>query len=136
MQDDTEQSLDDAMAELGLDTKPATREEELYVILTEGKHPKMASCRYWLMHEMAKFKFLTGESIKVSKSVVREGKLVDAPLTNLEYAKLCLKLYLQMYHLTYFMELNPGDKVADMNKVIDLMLEYGDFKVVIEKYGS
>ena len=136
MQEEQDQSLDDAMAELGLDVGPITREEELYVILTEGKHPKMASCRYWLMHEMAKFKFLAGESIKVSKSVVREGKLIDAPLTNLEYAKLCLKLYLQMYHLTYFIELNPGDKIADMGKVIELMLEYGDLRDVVDKYGS
>lgn len=136
MPEQAEQSLDEAMADLGLDVKPASREEQLYIVLTEGKHPKMASCRYWLMHEMAKYKFLKEEGIKVTKDVVRDGTLLSSSLSNLEYAKLCLKLYLQMYHLTYFMELNPGDKIADMSKVIDLMLGYGDFRDVIDKYGG
>lgn len=130
---DEEQSLDDALAAIGLDTKPITREDELYLILTEGKHQKLAMCRYWMRAEMARFKYLMDDcKLKLTVDVVLDGKLQAKQITKLNYAKLCLRYYLQMHHLPYFQDLD-SKPAANLDKMVELLAAHHDIKEVIEK---
>jgi len=125
--------IDDYLKDLGFDDTPRSREEQLYGILTAGHYKKIDNCRYWLTHEMAKYQFILNRNIKITKDVFSEKNVTARPISKLDYAKIHLEYYLQMYHLPYFIKLDDGKEPANMAKIIDLIVAYLPIKEVIEK---
>lgn len=130
----SEQTLDEALASIGLDNSPITREDELYLLLTEGKHPRISNCRYWMIGEISRYKHMKELGIKVTKDKVLDGKLQAVMLSNVEYAKIAIGYFLMAYHLPYFEPL--GDRpAANLVKMVDKLVEHPSIKEIIEKYG-
>lgn len=132
MNENDETGLDDTLAALGISAETPTRADELYLIMTEGKFKKIDNCKYWLTHEMAKFGFLNSKTVRTGREVFNDGKVIIKSLTKVEYAKLMLEYYLNMYHLPYFQDL-PGRPAADMGKFVDLLMTYEPIKKAVEK---
>lgn len=129
MSDD--QSLDDALASIGVDTAPISREDELYLVLTEGNSPRIHGTRYWLRHEMFRFEDMKKQNIKITIDKVLSGQLRAVPMSNLEYARIALKYYLQMQHMSYFMPMD-NKPPADMNHMIDMLTKHHLIASVID----
>lgn len=129
-----EQSLDDALASLGIDNSPITREDELYLHLTEGKHPRISNIRYLLISEMGRFKDMKEQGFKITKDKLYNNVVQAVMLTKTEYAIVAIAYFLQVYHAPYFMDLS-GKPAADLAKMANKLAEYPDIKEIIEKYG-
>lgn len=125
--------LDEALASLGISTV-TTREDELYLLLTEGKVPRISNCRYWMVGEMSRYKQMVELGIRITKDKVYEGILQPVMLSKIEYAKIAIAYYLQCYHLPYFQDLD-GKPAASLPKMVDKLVQYPDIKEIIEKYG-
>jgi hypothetical protein len=126
--------IDAALADLGLSGAPPTREEELYILLTDGKYKKIDSCRYWLSGEMARFySMVNKENVKVGREVVQDGKVVLKLMSKMEYGKLSLRYYLKMYHLPYFERLDNRKEPANLDKMVDLLVDYPPIRDTINK---
>ena len=131
--------IDDYLKDLGFDDTPVvprSREEQLYAMFTIGSAKRIDNMRYWLGHEMAKFLFILNNNIKVTKDVFKDKEVLAQPISKLDYAKLHVQYYLEMYHLSHFMKSNDGREPANMTKMVDMLVAYPDVKEVIVKDWS
>lgn len=141
-------ALDDFMESLGMSSgpmAPQTPEEEFYEYLSSPPAPRIATIRYWVMHEMSKFQFLKEKQtliqVKEDKEVSIPGaataktiKTVTKDLDQLGYAKLSLEYYLLMHHLPRFQLVERNHKpVCSMSIMVDLLANNDIIKEVIYK---
>lgn len=125
------EEFDDILGDLGISSAPETPEEKLYREFTEGKHPKInTTTLYWLKHEIHKFNHLLSLNWHVSKP--------NGPTrVKVEYKELCralLEYYFLMTNLPRFQgeEAKRRGMAVDMNKFLDMVIEYPTIKKIIE----
>lgn len=142
------EDLDDFMESLGMSVgpiAPQTPEEEFYEYLTSPPAPRVATIRYWVMHQMSVFQFLKESDViiqvKEDKEVTIPGaasaktiKTANKDLDQLGYARLMLDYYLMMHHLPRFRLIERNSRpICSMSKMIDLLVENEVIKEVIYK---
>lgn len=129
-----ETSFDDLLSSMGMDDKSITSEDMFFTYLTEGKYQKIHNLRYWLVSEIAKFQFLAKENVKITKHIYDKEKrtIIDRPLTNIEFAKIQIKYYLQMYHLPWFEKIGAR-KPCDMEIMLGRIAEHSIIAETIVK---
>lgn len=129
MQDDT--ILDDLLSDLGVENpKDLTPEDKFFRELTEGKFPKLYNCQYWLKQELYVYTHLFEKNWIVSK--------LSGPYRTQVPTKQLARAFLEYY---FFMTALPKfenergtemKKSCDMQKFLDLVIEYAPIKNLIE----
>lgn len=127
--------MDDLLEELGLDTKPTDANDIFWDELTSGGYPKIHNARYWLVHQMSFYHHFREDNVNFTRQIMKDGKVVNSTVTQLEYGKIALKYYLYMTHYPRF---NPeiyrsnGLGAADMDVIIAKMVSYEPIRTVID----
>lgn len=117
---------------LGLDSGPVTGTALLWTKLTEGQHQKIHTLRYWLKFEMCRMVHMLDNNIKITRSIVKDGQAINAPLSRLDFAKVAIDYYLDTYHLPWFTNDIDNRGVADKSEIIDKIVAHPDIKEVID----
>lgn len=130
-----EESADDFLGSLGLNTsiEPLNSNDAFYQELCGGKYSKIDNMIYWLRGEMSRFIHFQEHNCKLTRNIVKDGKSISKPLTRMEYARISIEYFFQMYHLPRFKKLNVKEP-CDMQVMIDKVVAYPPMKEVIENY--
>ena len=132
------ESIDDVandfLESLGLSDKPLDPNDQFWNEFTSGGTPKIALVRYWLISEMDQYHHLKALNINITKNVMKDGKIIARPVSQLDYGKAMVKYYLQMYHLPRFSPgFHTGRDPADMNNIVERIVAHGPVREIIEK---
>lgn len=133
---DTDDDYDSLMDMLGLgDALEPTPEIKFIRDQTAGSTPKLINYYHWLTQIMAQFQFQKEEGIRVTKSLVRDGKPGSFDLSPLEYATTMSKYYLFSVHGSRFFKDSGIDKalLCDVDVVINLLLDLEPVRKIIWK---
>jgi hypothetical protein len=131
-----EADLDDLLEGLGLDAKPLDANERLYSELASGKYTKLDNMVYWLKAEISKMLHMQEHHVYCTKnSVATGGNPIVKRLSRLEYSRLMIKYYLQMYHLPHFRKVNDREP-CDYKIMVDKIVTYPPIADAIENYGG
>ena len=123
--------FDDILGDLGISEAPETPEEKLYREFTEGKHPKINTLTlYWLKHELHVYKSLNEKNWIISK-------LSGPSRTQVSHKELCKALLEYYFRMTNLPRFYGEDAIrrgvaVDMDKFLDLIIEYPTIKKMIE----
>lgn len=111
--------------------EPVTTELGLFQRWTEGKHPKIFNCHYWLKHELYVYKSLQEKLWIVSKP----NGPTRLQVSNKELARALLEYYFEMVTHSSFYGERTGErgKLVDMDKFLDLVIEEPTIKKLIER---
>lgn len=126
---------DTFLESIGIDTTPLSPEDLFMDDFTSGTYTKVDNLRYYLLHELAKFTFLLEENVKITRYtyVINQDKAFDQQLSILDYSKLHIKYYLQMYHLPRFTTEFAGKKVCDITATVEMIVKLPRIKELIDK---
>lgn len=130
-----EESADDFLDSLGLndELEPQDSNDAFYNELCGGKYSKIDNMMYWLKGEMGRFLHFQEHNCRLTRNVMEGGKLIIKPLTRMEYSKISIEYYFQMYHLPRFSKLGAKEPCS-MQVMIDKVVAYPPMREVIENY--
>lgn len=117
--------------DLGIVPEPAaTPELGFFNYLTEGKMPRIHNVQYWLKHELYVYIHLINNNYIVSKPH-GAGRL---QVSTKELTRSLLEYYFLMMYNPRFENARAQEqgKLVDMNKFLDLVLEYSTIRKLIE----
>src|SRR5262245_45880830 len=123
--------FDSFLSDLGMGEKeliedgpPRSSEEVVYEIM--GGH-RFDTTLYLIGNQINLYQHLLERNLKVGKSVVEAGKVIDKQITDDEYARLLLRYYLTTFHQTYanskFMYKGREYPPCDYDKLCDIFVE-------------
>ena len=125
----------DIFEEIGADLNivpepPLTPELGMYRELTEGKMPRIYNAQYWLKHELHVYNSLLNKNWIVSKP----NGPTRLQVSRRELTRALLAYYFRMVYLVRFEGERASErgKLVNMDQFLDLVIEYGPIKKLIE----
>ncbi len=130
---ETQDDFASIMAQFGLSEKVNVSPEEMfYQQQTSGASPKIDNLSHWLRHEMAHLDHLIECGVKLTLKGLKEGQPFDRLLTRIEYARLMVIYYMQMYHLTRFNGMMGAEAPRlDLDATVTLFMTWPEVKKII-----
>lgn len=123
--------FDDFLSDLGMGESalletgpPRTSEEVVYEIV--GGH-RFESTTYLISNQLNIYQHLLGSNLKIVKSVLEDGKVINKSVSSEEYARLLLRYYFTVFQDTYnknkFMYKGREYPPCDVDKLIDIFMD-------------
>lgn len=121
--------LEDILDGLGVEDKDRTSEQKYYDDLTqEGKYKKIENCIYWFKHQLYVYNSLKEKNWIIARS----NGPTRVQVTNKELGRFLLEYYFLMHALPKFQNERGAHNQLDMERFLDLVIEYPTIKKLIE----